>query len=91
METLKLAPDWFLNTNHTGLIVAQRLGFYREVGLTLELLPYLDHPTAARRVLAGEATFGLGPQETVIAYADQATPLVALAAVNAYNPSALRS
>lgn len=89
LETITLAPDWFLNTNHTGFVLAQRLGFYSEEGLALKQLPYTDHPTAARRVLAGEATLGLGPQETVIAYADSETPLVALAAVNATNPSAL--
>ena len=84
-----LAPDWFLNTNHTGFVVADALGFYREAGVRLSLLPYADRPTAAKRVLSGAAHVGLGPQETVIAYADGPAPLVALAAVNAHNPSAL--
>ena len=89
LTTVTVAPDWSLNTNHTGFVVAQALGFYRAAGLELELLPYVDQPTAAKRVLAGEALFGLGPQETVVAYADQPTPLLAVAAVNAHNPSAL--
>ncbi len=88
MNRITLAPDWSLNTNHTGFIVAQALGFYGEVGIELELLPYTDRPTAAKRVLNGDAQVGLGPQETVIAYADS-TPLLALAAINAHNPSAL--
>ena len=89
LARVTVAPDWSLNTNHTGFVVAQALGFYRAAGLELELLPYVDRPTAAKRVFAGEALFGLGPQETVVAYADQPTPLLAVAAVNAHNPSAL--
>ena len=85
----KLAPDWSLNTNHTGFVLAQQLGFYDEAGVTLELLPYVDQPTAAKRVISAEAQLGLGPQETVIAYADSENPLLAVATVNAHNPSAL--
>ncbi len=87
-RTVTLAPDWSLNTNHTGFVVAAALGFYQQVGLQLELLPYTDQPTAAKRVLSDHARVGLGPQETVIAYADSA-PLLALATVNAHDPSAL--
>ena len=86
---LKLAPDWSLNTNHTGFVLAQQRGFYKDAGVRLELLPYVDQPTAAKRLLSGEAQLGLGPQETVIAYADSDTPLLAVATVNAHNPSAL--
>lgn len=89
LSDVALAPDWSLNTNHTGFVIAEALGYYREVGVGLRLLPYVDQPTAAKRVLSGEAYVGLGPQETVIAYADSSTPLLALAAVNAHNPSAL--
>ena len=89
LTRVSVAPDWSLNTNHTGFIVAAALGFYRAAGLELQLLPYVDQPTAAKRVLAGEALLGLGPQETVVAYADQLTPLLAVAAINAHNPSAL--
>ncbi|MDZ7705392.1 MAG: ABC transporter substrate-binding protein [Trueperaceae bacterium] len=89
ISTVLVAPDWFVNTNHTGFFVAERQGYYRDVSLRLQFLPYVDHPTAARRVLGGEAHVGLGPQETVIAYAEREVPLVAVAAVNAHNSSAL--
>ena len=89
MNRVTLAPDWSLNTNHTGFVVAQALGFYEEVDVGLELLPYTDRPTAAKRVSSGAAHVGLGPQETVIAYADAPTPMLALAAVNAHDPSTL--
>ncbi len=89
MNRVILAPDWSLNTNHTGFVVAAALGFYEAAGMALELLPYTDHPTAATRVSSGHAHVGLGPQETVVAYADAPAPLLALAAVNAHDPSAL--
>ncbi|CAA9571956.1 MAG: Hydroxymethylpyrimidine ABC transporter, substrate-binding component [uncultured Truepera sp.] len=88
-RTVTLALDWSLNTNHTGFVVAEALEFYKKVGLRLKLLPYADHPTAAKRVRVENAQVGLGPQETVVAYADSPTPILALAAVNAHNPSAL--
>lgn len=38
--TVKLALDWFPNTNHTGFYVADQKGFYEDAGIKLEILPY---------------------------------------------------
>jgi ABC-type nitrate/sulfonate/bicarbonate transport system substrate-binding protein len=37
---VRLALDWTPNTNHLGFFVAQAQGWYREVGVELDVLPY---------------------------------------------------
>ncbi|MBS8225394.1 ABC transporter substrate-binding protein [Vannielia litorea] len=52
-ESVTIALDWTLNTNHIGLVVAQEKGFYEDAGLEVELLPYSD--SASTAVLASGA------------------------------------
>lgn len=52
-EEVSIALDWTLNTNHIGLVVAQEKGFYEQVGLEVEILPYSD--TASTALLASGA------------------------------------
>ena len=37
MEHLKVVLDWFPNTNHTGFLIAQKRGWFREAGLEVEI------------------------------------------------------
>jgi len=37
MEKLRIVLDWFPNTNHTGILLAQKLGWFREAGLEVEI------------------------------------------------------
>ena len=37
MDTLKVVLDWFPNTNHTGFLLAQKRGWYKEAGLEVEI------------------------------------------------------
>jgi ABC-type nitrate/sulfonate/bicarbonate transport system substrate-binding protein len=39
-ETVSVALDWTPNTNHTGIYVAEKLGYYRAAGIDLKILPY---------------------------------------------------
>ncbi|MER9690044.1 ABC transporter substrate-binding protein [Mesorhizobium sp. M0139] len=41
-QKITVALDWTVNTNHVGLFVARDKGFYHEVGLDVEILPYGD-------------------------------------------------
>ncbi len=38
LESIAVALDWTLNTNHTGFIVAKALGYYREAGIDATLI-----------------------------------------------------
>eukprot|EP01018_Ginkgo_biloba_P040101 Gb_12630 [translate_table: standard] len=69
--SVSVALDWTPNTNHVGFYVAEALGYYREVGLKVDLIsPHLDHysTTPASKVSSKAVTFGLGPSETVIGH-----------------------
>jgi ABC-type nitrate/sulfonate/bicarbonate transport system substrate-binding protein len=39
-DSVSVALDWTPNTNHTGIYVAQRLGYYADAGIDLKILPY---------------------------------------------------
>jgi ABC-type nitrate/sulfonate/bicarbonate transport system substrate-binding protein len=56
-DTVSVALDWTPNTNHTGIYVAQRLGYYRAAGIDLKILPYAN--TAPETLVGhGKADFG---------------------------------
>ena len=56
-ESVSVALDWTPNTNHTGIYVAQRLGYYRAAGIDLKILPYAN--TAPETLVShGRANFG---------------------------------
>lgn len=57
-HSVSIALDWSPNTNHTGIYVAQELGYFDEAGIDVEILPYASTPVA-QLVSAGEADFGI--------------------------------
>ena len=82
MSEIKLALDWTINTNHTGFVVAQQLGWYAQHGLTVELLtPEANNyaVTPAKKVELGQADFALCPLESIISYRTKAQPFDAIA------------
>ena len=60
-EVVRVALDWTPNTNHTGLLVAEELGFFEEVGLKLRLVEP-DPTVAVPLVAVGRAEFGIASQ-----------------------------
>jgi ABC-type nitrate/sulfonate/bicarbonate transport system substrate-binding protein len=57
-KTVTMALDWTPNTNHIGLFIAREKGFYRDAGITVEILPYTD-TSAATLVANRVADFGI--------------------------------
>ena len=56
-DSVSVALDWTPNTNHTGIYVAQKLGYYRAAGIDLKILPYAS--TAPETLVShGKADFG---------------------------------
>src|SRR6476646_12266135 len=39
-DSVSVALDWTPNTNHTGIYVAQKLGYYSAAGIDVKILPY---------------------------------------------------
>jgi len=82
--------DWVPNTNHTGIFVAEKSGYFEEAGLAVKIIqPGEVYPEAA--VASGTADFGISFQEMVtLARADD-VPIVSIAAVLQHNTSGFAS
>jgi ABC-type nitrate/sulfonate/bicarbonate transport system substrate-binding protein len=60
--TVTLALDWTPNTNHTGIFVAQQLGYFKAAGITLKIIPYGS--TAPETLVSShQADFGISYQD----------------------------
>ena len=62
LEKVTFVLDWTPNTNHTGLYVAQKLGYFEEAGLEVEIV---QPPEGGAEMLvgAGQAQFGVSFQD----------------------------
>lgn len=86
---VRFALDWTPNTNHTGLYVALQKGWYAEVGIDLQILPYSSANTPSTLVATGQADFGISFEEEVVQARADKLPIKSVAAVLQNNTSAL--
>lgn len=71
MKNFKIALDWTANTNHTGFYVAKEKGFYKTLGLNVDIItPAADNyaVTPAKKVELGQADVALCPFESIVSY-----------------------
>lgn len=92
VDEITVLLDWTPNTNHTGLYVADALGFFAEENIKVNIIQPSEG-TAATLVAAGKAHFGFSYQEevTYALTADEPLPIIALAAVIQQNTSGFAS
>mgnify|MGYP003299516845 FL=1 len=92
LEKITFVLDWTPNTNHTGLYVAQELGYFEEAGLEVEIV---QPPEDGAEVLvaSGKAQFGVSFQDSMApAFSgDNPLPITAVAAVIQHNTSGIIS
>jgi ABC-type nitrate/sulfonate/bicarbonate transport system substrate-binding protein len=89
ISTVKLALDWTPNTNHTGIYVAQQMGWYQNEGINLQIIPYSDSVSPDVLVSSGKADVGISSTEGIVADAAVGQPVVSIAAIIQHNTSAL--
>ncbi|MEY9970761.1 ABC-type nitrate/sulfonate/bicarbonate transport system substrate-binding protein [Lysinibacillus sp. RC46] len=90
LTKVSVVLDWTPNTNHTGLYVAKKLGFFKEQGLDVDIL--LPGETGADQLVAsGKAQFGVSYQEGITQARVQDVPLVSIAAIIQHNTSGFAS
>jgi ABC-type nitrate/sulfonate/bicarbonate transport system substrate-binding protein len=89
LTTMRLALDWTPNTNHTGIYVALKKGWYRAEGIDLQLLPYSASVSPDVLVSNGKADVGISSTEGIVADAAVSQPVVSIAAIIQHNTSAL--
>ncbi|MGW3952306.1 ABC transporter substrate-binding protein [Streptomyces sp. NPDC004752] len=66
LTPVTLALDWTPNTNHTGIYVAQQLGWFKDAGIDLKIVPYGS--TSPETLIANhKADFGISYQEGITA------------------------
>lgn len=90
LQKITLCLDWTPNTNHTGIYVAQALGYYEENGLDVEIVqPPEDGATAL--CAAGQCEFAITVQDSLAsAFArTDLLPVTAVAALLQHNTSGI--
>ncbi|MET4559722.1 ABC-type nitrate/sulfonate/bicarbonate transport system substrate-binding protein [Lysinibacillus parviboronicapiens] len=90
LKKVSVVLDWSPNTNHTGLYVAKKLGYFEKQGLDVDILLPGD-AGADQLVASGKAEFGVSYQESITQARVQDVPLVSIAAVIQHNTSGFAS
>jgi len=90
LKSITFLLDWTPNTNHTGIYVAQKKGFYQDEGLKVNIAQPSDGD-AAMLVASGKAQIGVSFQGTLVpAFTGKhKIPVTAIAALIQHNTSGL--
>ena len=91
-EKITFVLDWTPNTNHTGLYVAESLGYFENQGLEVEIVQPPEGGADAL-VASGRAQFGVSFQDSMApgVAGDNALPTTAVAALIQHNTSGIIS
>ena len=91
-EKITFVLDWTPNTNHTGLYVAESLGYFEDQGLEVEIVQPPEGGADAL-VASGRAQFGVSFQDSMApgVAGDNALPTTAVAALIQHNTSGIIS
>lgn len=90
LEKVTVILDWTPNTNHTGVYVAQKLGYYKEEGLDVEITQP-GEGGVAQLVAADQGDFGFSYQEEMTIARTKGLPVKAIAGVIQHNTSGFAS
>lgn len=77
--SVKLALDWYPNSNHLGFYVAQNKGYFADENLDVELYTPVDPSTVLQTVAAGKDEFGISYQPDVLMARAQGVEVVSVA------------
>lgn len=88
LKEVTLMLDYVPNTNHTGIYVAQELGYFEQQGLKVQIVEPGDND-AATLCAVGQADFAISYQENVTyaRAAEEPLPIRAIAAIIQHNTS----
>lgn len=91
-DKITVVLDWTPNTNHTGMYVALEKGYYKDLGLDVEIIQPPEDGAMAL-VASQKAQFGVSVQEGIAAAlsADNPLEVTAIASIVDHNTSGLIS
>lgn len=92
IKKITFVLDWTPNTNHTGLYIAQKKGYFEDAGLEVEIVQPPENG-AELLVASGKAQFGVSFQDSLAPAlaSDNPLPVTAVAAVIQHNTSGIIS
>ncbi|MDO5519894.1 MAG: ABC transporter substrate-binding protein [bacterium] len=92
LKKVTVILDWTANTNHTGLYVAKEKGYYKDLGLDVEIVEPAEG-SSLQLLAAGKGDFAVSYQEdfTYALTAENKLPLKAVAAIIQHNTSGYTS
>ncbi|MFI3226144.1 MAG: ABC transporter substrate-binding protein [Clostridia bacterium] len=92
LTEITVVLDWTPNTNHTGLYVAQSLGYYEEAGLDVTIIQPPEDG-ASVLVASNSAQFGVSCQDSLAAtyLSDSPLPVTTVATIIQHNTSGILS
>jgi NitT/TauT family transport system substrate-binding protein len=86
---LRLQLDWYPQPEHGGFYTAQMLGYFKDEGLDVTLLPMPEYGSVAQIVSTGKADIGLGSSDQILEWDSNGLPLIAVAATMEHDPQAV--
>jgi len=89
LTPVRLQLDWYPQPEQGGFFAAQLLGFYKDEGLDVTILPLPQYGSVAQLVSSGKADFGLGSSDQVLEWNSNGLPLVAISATMQHDPQAI--
>ncbi len=75
-KPVRIILDWYLNPDHAPLFVAEEKGYFKEEGITVELIQPSDTADGPKLVAAGQADLALTYQPGFLQQVDIGLPLV---------------
>jgi len=75
-EQMRVILDWFVNPDHAPLIIAREKGFFRDVGLEVELIAPADPNDPPKLVAAKQASLAVSYQPQLHLQVEQELPVV---------------
>ncbi|MFK7963947.1 MAG: ABC transporter substrate-binding protein [Burkholderiaceae bacterium] len=75
-DKLTLLLDWFVNPDHGPILIAQEKGYFKDVGLEIEVIAPADPSDPPKLVAAGKADIAVSYQPQLHLQREQGLPLV---------------
>jgi len=75
-EKLTIGLDWFINPDHAPIIIAEKRGYFKEMGLVVEIIEPADPNDPPKLVAAGKLDLAISYQPQLHIQVDQGLPVV---------------
>lgn len=89
LRKIILQTDWYAQPEHGGFYQALVKGYYKELGLDVEIVPGGPNSLGIQKVAQGVAHFAIGRSDDIIIAASRQVPLMIQGALMQHDPQAI--